>query len=611
MLVYYPPRRVARLGYHGSLVHSMMMNVPGATVLFAELELPSFSGFPLVGLLLLVAFALLMAAGLAAAVWMNDENQRLAIPQIDWWYLGISAVLAGLLIGTMELGPVTLPIVALVLPLLLALFTKQRDRRVPAAQRLLTKDGFKNLLQGFRDSSARKKDVAAKIAAAKPLAPPKTFADRLKGSGESIMAVLGRKKPMEKKPEPQFKLLRKDGTPALAEQEDGEDDSSLSTNIRNLQTMMIGAMKEGATDIHFEPHEQEYFVRYRVDGVLKNISNMSVADGKGLISTLKVVSDMDISERRRPQDGTFSAVFEGAKYDIRSASTPTSYGEKMVLRLLNSSGGVMKSGLGNIGLRSQILEQLREVIHKPYGMFLVTGPTGSGKTTTVYASLSEIDALQHNITTIEDPVEYRLDGITQIAVNTSAGVTFASILRSVLRQDPDVLLVGEIRDKETAEIACQAALTGHFVFSTLHANDTVATITRMLDLGLDPMLIQTAVTAVLGQRLARRLCEHCKEAYPPPADLLAKLGVKPGVIQQIYREKGCDTCGGSGYKGRLGLHELMVMNDDIRKLITAEPNMNDLKIAARKAGTRSLQTDGFMKVLKGLTSVNEIIRVTT
>jgi type II secretory ATPase GspE/PulE/Tfp pilus assembly ATPase PilB-like protein len=271
----------------------------------------------------------------------------------------------------------------------------------------------------------------------------------------------------------------------------------------------------------------------------------------------------------------------------------------------------MKAGLGNIGLRTQILDQLRQVIHKPYGMFLVTGPTGSGKTTTVYASLAEIDALQHNITTIEDPVEYRLDGITQIAVNTAAGVTFASILRSVLRQDPDVLLVGEIRDKETAEIACQASLTGHFVFSTLHANDTVATITRMLDLGLDPMLIQTAVTAVLGQRLARKLCEQCKEAYPPPSDLLQRLGVKPGVIKQIYREKGCESCGGSGYKGRLGLHELMVMNDDIRKLITAEPNMNDLKIAARKAGTRSLQTDGLMKVIKGLTSVNEIIRVTS
>jgi type II secretory ATPase GspE/PulE/Tfp pilus assembly ATPase PilB-like protein len=274
---------------------------------------------------------------------------------------------------------------------------------------------------------------------------------------------------------------------------------------------------------------------------------------------------------------------------------------------------MLTGGLGSVGLRTQLLEPLREVIHKPYGMFLVTGPTGSGKTTTVYASLSEIDAQQHNITTIEDPVEYRLDGITQIAVNTAAGVTFASILRSVLRQDPDVLLVGEIRDKETAEIACQAALTGHFVFSTLHANDTVATITRMLDLGLDAMLIQTALTAVLAQRLARKLCMHCREPYPPPADLLARLGIKPGTVEKIYRErdKGCEQCGGTGYKGRIGLHELLVMNDDIRRLITPQPSVEDLRAAARHAGTRSLQTDGLLKVMRGVTSVKEVVRVTT
>jgi type II secretory ATPase GspE/PulE/Tfp pilus assembly ATPase PilB-like protein len=589
----------------------MTMNVTGMAVLFAELDVPSFSAFPLSGLVVWVVFAALMAAGIAAAVWMDGENKKLAIPQMEWWYLGIGAVLAALLVGTMELGPLMIPAVAVGLPVFLAGFAKQRDKRVPHAQRLLTKDGLGNLLRGLKASSVEKKAAAAKLAALKSKLPSKTFADRLKAASGSLMNVLSKKKKDEKKEEPTFKLLKKDGTSALAQTEDGDDSGNLSENVRLLQEMMIAAMKAGATDIHFEPHEKEYFVRFRVDGVLQNSSTMPIGEGKGVISAFKVVSDMDISERRRPQDGTFSAIFEGTKYDIRSASTPTSYGEKMVMRLLNSSGGVMKAGLGNIGLRTQILDQLRQVIHKPYGMFLVTGPTGSGKTTTVYASLAEIDALQHNITTIEDPVEYRLDGITQIAVNTAAGVTFAGILRSVLRQDPDVLLVGEIRDKETAEIACQASLTGHFVFSTLHANDTVATITRMLDLGLDPMLVQTAVTAVLGQRLARKLCEQCKEAYPPPSDLLERLGIKPGVVKQIYREKGCDACGGSGYKGRLGLHELLVMNDDIRKLITAEPNMNDLKIAARKAGTRSLQTDGLMKVLKGLTSVNEIIRVTS
>jgi type II secretory ATPase GspE/PulE/Tfp pilus assembly ATPase PilB-like protein len=283
----------------------------------------------------------------------------------------------------------------------------------------------------------------------------------------------------------------------------------------------------------------------------------------------------------------------------------------MVIRVLKSSGGVLKTGLSNIGIRKSIIAQLREVIHKPYGMFLVTGPTGSGKTTTVYASLSEIDAAQHNITTIEDPVEYRLEGITQISVNTAAGVTFASILRSVLRQDPDVLLVGEIRDKETAEIACQAALTGHFVFSTLHANDTVATVTRMLDLGLDATLIQTAITAVLAQRLARKLCTKCREPYPPPPDFLQRLGVKPGVIKQIYKEKGCEACGNTGFKGRVGLHELLIMNDEIRALIVPQPSIQDLRAAARRNKTRSLQTDGMLKVVEGITSISEVERVTT
>jgi len=587
------------------------MTIPGAWVpLLADLDLPSSSGFPVTGLLIWLAFAALTAAGITAALWMNRQNQELAIPNMEWWYLAIGATLAALVIGTMQLGLVAIPFVAVGLPVLLGGFTRERDKRVPPPKRLLTKDGVKNLLQGIRDSRTEAKAAAAKAAAAKPPEPPKTLMDRVKGVGAAIQKMAVKKKVVAKEA-PAFTLLKKDGRPALNQPVDGADEDTMSENVKNLQAIMIAAMKAGATDVHLEPHEQQYFVRFRVDGVLKNASLLSMGDGKGVISALKVVSDMDISERRRPQDGTFSAIFEKAKYDVRSASTPTSYGEKMVLRLLNSSGGVMKAGLGNIGVRTQILDQLREIIHKPYGMFLVTGPTGSGKTTTVYASLSEIDALQHNITTIEDPVEYRLDGITQIAVNSAAGVTFANILRSVLRQDPDVLLVGEIRDKETAEIACQAALTGHFVFSTLHANDTVATITRMLDLGLDPMLIQTAVTAVLAQRLARRLCEQCKEAYAPPDDLLARLGVQPGVVKQIYREKGCDACGGSGYKGRLGLHELMVMNDEIRKLVTSEPDINGLKAATRKAGTRSLQTDGLLKVLKGLTSVNEVIRVTT
>ncbi|NDC53772.1 MAG: type II/IV secretion system protein [Planctomycetia bacterium] len=581
---------------------------PPLVPLAGMVSYPSFSGFPLGGLALWLLFVLTGAGGLAAAVWMRNQDEQLAIPHMEWWKLAIGLVLAGLLVGTMQIGPavsITLSLAGLVATLVF--FTRARDKRVPPDARILTKKFVDNLRAGVRRRSEARKAAAAAAKAAN--VKPPTLSARLKAVGTALQQSIGRKKAQPEPPA--FMFLKKDGRPAFAMAAPGEDKDTASANVQAAEKMLTAAMRRGATDIHFEPHDNDYHVRYRVDGVLHNVETMPMTAGKGVISALKVVSDMDIAERRRPQDGTFAAVLERVKYDVRAASTPTSYGEKMVLRLLNSSGGVMQAGLANIGLRSQILEQLREVIHKPYGMFLVTGPTGSGKTTTVYASLSEIDRNQHNITTIEDPVEYRLNGITQIAVNSAAGVTFAAILRSVLRQDPDVLLVGEIRDKETAEIACQAALTGHFVFSTLHANDTVATITRMLDLGLDPMLIQTAVTAVLGQRLARKLCPACKEAYAPPPEFLKKFGIKPGTVEKIFREKGCEECGGSGYRGRMGLHELLVMNDDVRKLITAHPSVQDLKAAARKSGTRSLQSDGIMKVLKGVTSINEVVRVTT
>ena len=576
----------------------------------AILDLPSFYGFPVVGLLLLLSFLLLAAATIGFAVWMGKQHQEYGIPNTEWWFLSISGVLAGLLFGTSQIGLIFMPLPAVALGVLAYLFLKERDKRVEKSKRILTKDFVANLRQAMADARG-KREVAAQA----NKAPKKPIKQQIKDFFEKLSKKAAAKKGKRRKGGggdtpielPSFVLLKKDGSLAMAAD---QDEAEMSENVVTMRRILMNAMRRGATDVHMEPQDKQYAVRFRVDGILEGTEELPMSAGRGAISAMKVVSDMDIAERRRPQDGGFAAVFEKTKFDIRAACSPTSYGEKMVLRLLNSSGGVMSAGLGNIGLRSQILEPLREVIHKPYGMFLVTGPTGSGKTTTCYASLSEIDAKQHNITTIEDPVEYRLDGITQIAVNSQAGVTFASILRSILRQDPDVLLVGEIRDKETAEIACQAALTGHFVFSTLHANDTVSTVTRMLDLGLDPMLIQTAVTAILAQRLARRLCQQCREPFPPPDDLLKKVGLKPGVIKSIYKEKGCEECGGSGFKGRLGIHELLVMSDEIRGHITESPSIEDLKKAARKSGTKSLQTDGMLKVLKGVTSITEIVRVT-
>jgi type II secretory ATPase GspE/PulE/Tfp pilus assembly ATPase PilB-like protein len=584
-----------------------MFILPQAIPSFAALSLPSLNGFPLVGLLWFLLLLLLAVVGLGGAIWMAKEHEEHGIAQADRWFLAIGLVLVAVLVGVLQIGPIALLPAAPAMATTLFYFTKQRDKRVEKSRRILTKDFVTNIRATIREH------IASSAAVSPGNAPREPLLARLK----SVMLKLNERavkksqtaKKKEARPElPDFVLLKKDGSLAM---DIDKTEAELSENVVNMRAILIEGMRLAATDIHMEPHDKQYAIRYRIDGVLQDSKQLPIPVGKGVISAMKVVADMDIAERRRPQDGGFAAVFQKTKFDVRAACSPTSYGEKMVLRLLNSSGGVMSAGLGNIGLRTQILESLREVIHKPYGMFLVTGPTGSGKTTTVYASLSEIDAKQHNITTIEDPVEYRLDGITQIAVNSQAGVTFAGILRSILRQDPDVLLVGEIRDKETAEIACQAALTGHFVFSTLHANDTVATITRMLDLGLDPMLVQTAVTAVLGQRLARKLCLACREPYAPPGDLLKKVGLKPGVIKEIFREKGCEACGGTGFKGRIGLHELMVMNDEIRGLITESPNLEELKRVARKAGTQSLQTDGLLKVLKGITSLSEIVRVTT
>ena len=586
------------------------------------------SAFPLLGLVLLTLFTLTAVACVAAAGFMETEGQRAKLPKADRWPLYALGTGAALLIGTMTVGFYAVPLCMAAIAGVFVSFAKAHDKVVAEPQKILTPGGRQRIIGKIRKKSVVKPGAAALDASGKPIKPP-SFLDRIRSfgkkpapqpaaaAGESSatkpaeksggMFGMGKKAAVAKEIVP-ISLLKKNGDPAFGDQAAAD----FADNVVAAQKMLVASIKLEATDIHMEPRgDDQYHVRFRVDGVLQNYNTLSFDGGKGVISALKVVGDMDISERRRPQDGGFAAIYEGSRYDMRAASTPTSGGEKMVIRVLKSSGGMTNSGLSAIGLRTPILTQLRDVIHKPYGMFLVTGPTGSGKTTTVYASLNEIDATQHNITTIEDPVEYRLDGITQISVNTQAGVTFASILRSVLRQDPDVLLVGEIRDKETAEIACQAALTGHFVFSTLHANDTVATVTRMLDLGLDPMLIQTAVSAVLAQRLARRLCNACKEPYEPPADLLARLAIKPGVVKTIYREKGCEACGGSGYKGRTGLHELLVMNDEIRGLITAQPSIQDLRAAARRNQTRSLQTDGLLKVMKGLTSVNEIIRVTT
>jgi type II secretory ATPase GspE/PulE/Tfp pilus assembly ATPase PilB-like protein len=353
-------------------------------------------------------------------------------------------------------------------------------------------------------------------------------------------------------------------------------------------------------------------VRYRIDGILHAAEPFDRPTGDAVVNIFKVLAAMDISEKRKPQDGSFGAKLEGREVDFRVATAGSKTGEKLVMRILDNAAGV--SRVEEIGLRPKMVTAIREVVTQPHGMFLCCGPTGSGKSTTLYACLREIDRYQKNIITIEDPIEYHLDNITQLEINTKAGQTFAQSLRSVLRQDPDVIMIGEIRDQETATIACQAANTGHMVFSTVHSNDAITALFRLLDLGVEPFMIASALSAVLAQRLVRSLCETCKEAYKPKPEFLQKANLPVDKVDLFYRppeapQQVCPACGGTGYLGRTGIFELLVITDPIRELIRENPSLNAIKAEARKSGMIYLQEDGLRQVIQGKTSIKELLRV--
>ena len=387
-------------------------------------------------------------------------------------------------------------------------------------------------------------------------------------------------------------------------------DRETSAAVRTVKEVLGDAILARATDVHVEPRDgQEMRLRFRIDGMLHPQRTLTDDLGRALVSAIKVIGDMDIAERRRPQDGSFAVIAGGRRFDIRVNTGPTGFGEKVSLRLLDPSGGVLREGLGALGMREAPLQSLRSVIHRSHGMLIVCGPTGSGKTTTVYAALSEIDAMIRNIVTIEDPIEYQLENVSQTAVNNAASLGFAAILRAVLRQDPDVILVGEIRDKETAEIAMQAALTGHFVFTTLHANDAASTVTRLLDIGIDVSLIQTAVTAVLAQRLVRLLCTECREKYEPSTAELHRFGIPADKVRRLYRPKGCHACGNTGYRGRTGVYELLLVDGPIRTLLVGRPSLEVIREAAARQGMKTMRRSAIYKVAEGLTSLEEVDRV--
>ena len=412
-------------------------------------------------------------------------------------------------------------------------------------------------------------------------------------------------------------IIEKLGTELTFKEEEDEDLQKLEAIskeapiIQLVNMLIVQGVKDRASDIHIEPNERGLLIRFRIDGMLHDNRILPNKIKAAIISRVKILAKMDIAERRLPQDGRFQVKFGSREVDLRVSTIPTVFGEKVVLRILDKSKGLIE--LKNLGFLAEQLDQFKSIILKSYGIILLTGPTGSGKTTTLYAALNKVNSNEKNIITVEDPVEYKLNRVNQIQILPKIDLTFANALRSILRQDPDVIMVGEIRDSETAQIAVQAALTGHLVFSTLHTNDAASALTRLLDMGIEPFLISSSVIGVIAQRLVRVICEKCKEEYIPGEDILYGLKIKDRLNKdskiKLYRGKGCSSCKNTGYYGRTSIYELIVLDEEIRSLIVTKASSNVINNLAIKNGMKTLKDSGMEKVLQGITTIEEVLRV--
>ncbi|WP_448262456.1 GspE/PulE family protein [Microbacterium aurum] len=397
-----------------------------------------------------------------------------------------------------------------------------------------------------------------------------------------------------------------DGVPGTESIEESVDDAPI---VRFVNLLISQAINDRASDIHIEPGEKQLLVRYRIDGVLHEMQRADRAIQDGVISRLKIMASVDIAERRKPQDGRLSVHHDGRQIDLRLATLPTVWGEKIVMRILDSSAQSLTMSDLRFSIRNE--QRFRGAITRPHGMVLVTGPTGSGKSTTLYTALNTVANPRINVITVEDPVEYRMAGINQVQVNARAGMTFQAALRSILRSDPDVVLVGEIRDQETATISIEAALTGHLVLSTLHTNDAPSALTRLVEIGCEPYLVGTALSAVVAQRLARRLCVKCREAYTESREVLTSVKFPHNPLDPpvLYRAVGCSACSGTGYRGRVALHEVMEVTEKLEQLVVGHSTGTELRQVALDEGMVTLREDGFSKVAEGITTIEEVLRV--
>lgn len=513
------------------------------------------------------------------ARWVDDDSRSLKVRSSFWNTIilccGFAGFLALLASPHFLLG---FPALLLLYGLPTGLYVRERNQRVPASSRILTPDHVRN-------------EVLRALA--------------------RVGIRIGGKELQEQATGAPITFIQKTSTGR-------NEDDNRSRQVENsrgylaAKELIYDSILRRGTDVHLEPKEDELSIRLRIDGVMYPSEPFDKSVGDAVINIFKVLSAMDITEKRRPQDGSFRAELEGREVDFRVATQGTRHGEKMSIRILDQSNSV--SSLPGLGLRKTLQDKIQQVISQPHGMVLCCGPTGAGKSTTLYAALSSIDSYQKNIITIEDPVEYKIPNVNQIEINTKAGQTFGQTLRSVLRQDPDVVMIGEIRDTETGSIACQAANTGHMVFSTIHANDSITALYRLLELGIEPFIVANSVSTIIGQRLARRLCTDCREAYKPNPTFLKQAGLPPEKIDQFYRppkepDGTCEKCNGLGYFGRIGIYEVLVVSERMRDMLREKASLSAIRAEARKNGMLNMKEEGLRLVVQGVTSIEELLRV--
>jgi general secretion pathway protein E len=585
-----PPRRdVARARWTCSalLLFSITFILSEPAVAAAAETFPRGPGYYFHPLKL-TGFIIVYLCWVATSWWVDRDSVQVRVKHINWNLLlfgcGLVSILVVWILPWFLVSFILL--VGFYITTSLA-YVSYRNQRVPRDQRLLTRRHLKYLAQTY---------LKLRLGADQ----------EEEGAGPPIEFV--GKSSLTQTEEDSARVAR----------------AAASKGYKAAKEMVYEALERRSTDIHLEPTKEEMTVRFRIDGILHAADPFSRSMGDAVLNIFKVLADLDITEKRKPQDGSLSAMADGRPIDFRIATAGSVVGEKLVMRILDPSRQIIDLSL--LGLRDRLRDQVKTIVSQPHGMLIACGPTGAGKSTTLYACLAEIDRYQKNVITIENPVEYRIDNVTQIEINPKAGKTFATELRSILRQDPDVIYIGEIRDQETAEIACQAAQTGHMVFTTLHANDTVTALGRMIDLGVQPFMVADAVSAILGQRLVRLLCPKCKVRYKPNPEVLRKANLPAEKIRYFFRppespgegqdEEGdgtptaCKHCGGTGYYGRTGIFELLIINDKIRDMIRDNPNLNAIRQESIKVGMKFLQEDGLRLVIEGKTSIPELLRVT-